>query len=522
MSTISHFIRNNILLFIVFITGAAVLILEVSATRILSPYFGNTIYTVSSIISVILLALSGGYYVGGRLADKQATIILFYSIIAISGFSVFVLFIFILFLLPKFGNLFSLQSGPLISSLILFLFPNFLLGLLSPIVAKLQKMNSKKIGVGRITGDVFFWSTLGSILGSLATGFIFIPFFGIDIIILGVAGILISIGLIGLGREKIDKQILRKLSILFFLLAGLSSLLFIEKIQNLEKIAVYANDGVYERLSIFDGTYKGKPTRFFQQDKSNSAAMFLDSPELVYDYSKYYAIYKLANPNIKNALVIGGGAYSIPKALLQDSPEIQVDVAEIEPSLFDLSKKYFNLPTTSRLKNHVTDGRRFLHDSRQQYDLIFSDVYYSLYSIPTHFVTQEFFRLSKDKLNPQGFFIANLIGTFSRSSPSFILSEIKTFQTVYPNSYFFAVTSQDPLYPQNIIMVGYNSSEKIDFEKARQSTDTYFQSIPDKEVALDDFDLTPYAIFTDNYAPVDYYNAHTLEAVSKENQRLIK
>jgi hypothetical protein len=212
--------------------------------------------------------------------------------------------------------------------------------------------------------------------------------------------------------------------------------------------------------------------------------------------------------------VIGGGAYSIPKALLTDNPNIQVDVAEIEPSLFDLSKKYFNVPTTSRLQNHVVDGRRFLHDTHEQYDFIFSDVYYSLYSIPTHFVTTEFFSFSKEKLRPRGFFIANIIGSFSRSSPSFMLSEIKTFQTVYPNSYFFAVTSQNSLYPQNIIAVGYNSSEKIDFKKARKSTDKFLQSLPEKQVAMNRFDLTPYPVFTDNYAPVDYYITHTLNALS--------
>lgn len=516
--TVRDFIRNNILLFIVFITGAAVLVLEVSATRILAPYFGNTIYTVSSVISVILLALSIGYYVGGRLADKKATLFLFYSIIALSGFTVFILYLLIIFLLPKLGNLFSLHSGPLFSSLILFLFPNFLLGLLSPVVAKLQKMSSEKSGIGRITGDVFFWSTLGSILGSLATGFIFIPFFGIDTIVIGVGISLTIIGLLGLSVAGMNKNTLSKLLLLSLFIGGFSLLLFIAKAHAVEKTTVYSQDGVYEKLIIFDGSYKGKPTRFFQQDKSNSGAMFLDSSELVYDYTKYYAIYKLVTPQIQHALVIGGGAYSIPKALLNNNSEVQVDVAEIEPSLFDLSKKYFNVPTTPRLKNYVADGRRFLHDSPHQYDLIFSDVYYSLYSIPTHFVTQDFFELSKQKLNPNGFFVANIIGSFSRSSPSFILSEIKTFQTVYPNSYFFAVTSQNSLYPQNIIAVGYNSSEKLNFEKAKKSSDTFLQSIPKTQVSMERFDLSSYPIFTDNYAPVDYYITQTLDKLDSKKR----
>src|SRR5438105_3106025 len=92
--------HQNGLLFVVFLTGAAVLILEVTATRLLSPYFGNTIFTVSSVISVILLALSIGYYAGGRLADKKATIVLFYILIALSGVTVFLVYLLTLFLIP--------------------------------------------------------------------------------------------------------------------------------------------------------------------------------------------------------------------------------------------------------------------------------------------------------------------------------------------------------------------------------------------------------------------------------------
>ena len=99
----TKFMQKYLLLIIVFLTGAAVLVIEVTATRILSVYFGNTIFTVSSVISVILLALSLGYFVGGRLADKRASELLFYQIIALSGLSVFLLQILkILFLVQNF------------------------------------------------------------------------------------------------------------------------------------------------------------------------------------------------------------------------------------------------------------------------------------------------------------------------------------------------------------------------------------------------------------------------------------
>ena len=159
---------------IVFLTGAAVLIIEVVAVRILSPYYGNTIFTVSSILSVILAALSFGYYLGGKLADKKASLSWFFGTIAASGLTVLLLHCLGLLVLPILSGLFSITYGPLISSAILFMIPALLLGTLSPYAIKLQSENFPKLGLGSLTGEIFFWSTMGSITGSLLAGFVLI------------------------------------------------------------------------------------------------------------------------------------------------------------------------------------------------------------------------------------------------------------------------------------------------------------------------------------------------------------
>ena len=97
----------------------------------------------------------------------------------------------------------------------------------------------------------------------------------------------------------------------------------------------------------------------------------------------------------------------MPKALFIDLPDVNIDVSEIEPSLFELGKKYFRVPNNPRLKNYTKDGRRLLYETNKKYDLIFSDVYFSLFSVPTHFTTEEFFQIARDKLSPDGIFIAN-------------------------------------------------------------------------------------------------------------------
>ena len=498
------------MLFSVFVTGAAVLIIEVTAVRILSPYFGNTIFTVSSVISVILAALSLGYYVGGRLADRYPSLNFFYGIIFAGGLSIIFLRLLISLFLPTLGYGLSLVNGPLISALLLFFLPSFLLGTLSPFAIKLQKLALPDEGIGKVSGQVFFWSTFGSIFGSLFSGFALIPQFGVNQIIIGVGAFLMALSIIALLVLGISQKLIIKLILVMAI--GIGLIISLSSLTT-KTNALYSHDGVYEKLIIFDSEFNGRPVRFFQQDRSNSGAMFLDSDELVYDYTKYYTLYQVFKPKIKESLIIGGGAYSIPKAILDELPDVNVDVAEIEPSLFDLGGKFFKVPDSKRLKNYLEDGRRFLHDVNKKYDLIISDVYYSLYSIPAHFTTEEFFKIVKDKLENEGIFIANLIGDLSRQPPSLIFSEIKTFQSAFPNSYFFAVESPKSLASQNIIFVGYNSNRKVDFNnlKIKESKNQIIRTLSEKLIDLNRYDFSPYPKLTDNFSPVEYLTAKILK-----------
>lgn len=424
----------------VFITGACVLVIEIVAVRVLSPYFGSTIFTVSSVISVILVALSIGYYVGGRFADRHPSLHWFFGIILVSGLLVLLIHFLSLLVLPILSLLLSLAAGPLVASVVLFLVPALLLGTLSPYAIKLQTVLVPEQGIGSVSGVMFFWSTLGSIVGSLLAGFVLIPALGIDSIFIATGSVLFLLGLIPLMVLGLKRKQFIKATAGFVMLVSISTATTMQ----IEGAMLYSTDGVYEKILIYDDVYQGRPIRMFQQDRSASGAMFLDSDnptDLVFDYTKYYSLYKLFQPDVKEALVIGGGAYSIPKALQAELPEARVTVSEIEPSLFALAQEYFDVEPNERLVNSTVDGRRLLRESEQAYDLIFSDVYYSLYSVPAHFTTVEFFELAKEKLAPDGVFLANLIGNLSRQEPSLIFSELNTFRQVFPNSYFFAVDS---------------------------------------------------------------------------------
>lgn len=492
---------------VVFITGGCVLVLEVVATRVLAPYFGNTIYTVSSIIGVILAALASGYYLGGRLADKRPDAAWFYGIILASGLTVLGLEAIIILALPALGDSLSLIYGPLITASILFFLPALLLGALSPYAIKLQYQAFPQAGIGAVSGAIFFWSTLGSIAGSLLTGFVFIPSFGVDKIIIGVGLLLVLIGFCPLSKNGLKFKHFFLIFLVTVFVIG-EFIIFDFNSNNL----VYSRHGVYEKLLIFDREYRGRPARFFMQDKSNSGARYLDGDDLAFDYTKYYVLYKAFKSEMKQALVIGGGAYSIPQALLNEPTLEVVDVAEIEPSLFELAKKYFRLPADDRLKNHIIDGRRWLKQNEKKYDLIFSDVYYSLYSLPVHFTTEEFFKLAKSRLNDKGVFMANLIGSLDRRPPSLILSEMKTLKAVFPASFFFAVQTPESKRTQNIIFVGWNGGEKINFSDKliAENQDEIISRARGQLIDLSQIDFNLYIKLTDNYSPVEYLTAKVL------------
>lgn len=507
-----RFLITHILSGVVFITGACVLIIEIIAIRILAPYYGNTIFAVSSIISVILAALSCGYYIGGKVADKHPSSQWFFGIILISGLSVILLQLISAITLPALGYFFSIMSGPIVFSILLFFLPSFLLGTLSPYAIRLEKVQFPEEGIGSGAGKIFFWSTAGSIAGSLLTGFVLIPRFGVSQIIIGDGAVLFLLGFLPLLKSGLGRKHFLWGLLIFF---GAGLILAYGSVGLEMKGTVYSADGVYTKIIISESEYSGRPARFLWLDRGVHGGIFLNSDEDVFEYSRFSALYKIFKPDIRNALVIGGGMYAIPMALLASAPSVTVDVAEIDPSLFDLAKKYFKVTDNPRLRNYIEDGRRLLHDSDSTYDLIFGDAYSSLASIPSHLTTKDFFSLVKKKLSVDGIFIANIIGDLSTEKPSLIMSEIRTFESVFPNSYFFATKSPKETGVQNIIFAGWNSNKKINLKDAQFSNDSnpLIRSLDEKAINIGEFDLSKYPTLTDNFSPSEYLAAQALRKI---------
>jgi len=188
---------------VVFICGAVVMAYEIIGSRILGPYVGTSIFVWASIIGIILLSLSSGYYFGGRMADRYPNQRRLGMIIGISG-----MFILASLLIKKpllmflSGMILNVQLNALLSSLLLFAAPAFLLGMVSPYAARLKIRNTRSAGA--TVGYLYALSTIGSIFGTFLAGFYLIPGFRLTsiMLILGIALLVVAALLYITSRKK--------------------------------------------------------------------------------------------------------------------------------------------------------------------------------------------------------------------------------------------------------------------------------------------------------------------------------
>jgi predicted membrane-bound spermidine synthase len=173
---------------VAFLSGAVLLGLEIVASRVLAPWFGNSVYVWGSLISVFLLALSIGYWLGGLLADLRPRLGTLGSVLAAAA--MFVMVVPAVYLpLGRFIVDLDLEFrfSVLLASVTFFLAPSVLMGMVSPFAIKLSATGLDVIG--RTSGQVYAISTMGSISGALAVSFFFIPW-------LGTRGIVFVLGLV--------------------------------------------------------------------------------------------------------------------------------------------------------------------------------------------------------------------------------------------------------------------------------------------------------------------------------------
>lgn len=437
---------------IAFGSGAAVMAMELIISRILTPVFGSSTYTWGSLIGLVLTGLSLGYFLGGRIADKDPK---FKKICAII-FSAGLYIVFIPFIAPVVLG-FTLTALPqnqfssLFATFILVFFPTTLLGFVSPYVIKLGTEALHK--VGNISGTLYSISTAGSIFGTFLTIFVLIPTMDVRTVLFGVGVVLMIISLLGL---KTAPKIIT-VAVIIILFTPSSSLVtgFMPHIGTL----VIEKETPYSHLDVVDSDN----TRTMYLNGLRHSQMDKDNPnDLLLTYSKYFHLGQLFNPQLEKILFVGGGGFSGPKNFLETYPDSLIDVVEIDPDVIEAAKTYFFLKDNPRLKIFNEDARTFLMDSDKKYDLIILDAYAADY-VPFHLLTQEYFQILNDHLEPGGVVVSNLIGSLEGDTSDLPRSVYKTMKNSFPTVYVFTTNEVRIGNIQNLIFVA--TQDKVQFDR---------------------------------------------------------
>ena len=436
----------NILIVSSFMAGFALMTVELIATRLMAPYVGSSIYTWTSVIGVVLLGTAIGNYWGGIYADRHG-----------SRESLATLFIaastatFLIPLAAYFSPLLVVSGLPIsvatfLLAAILFCVPAGFFGTLYPGILKLHLQNIDATGArsGQISAA---WS-LGGIMGTFLTGFYFIGYLGSTATVLAIAVVLLINAAI---LFRLKKKRVLSIAVLF-LIVGMMT--YAMHLFTDGKGSVFVAESEYYKIRVVDSKLKDNGrVRVLFLDADAHSMEGLDGQQLDI-YPEIYPIFSVINKNIHSALLLGGGSYALSKNIADFYKGADVTTVEIDPKVQQAAEDYFRLKEYP-VRAKISDGRVFLQQTDKKYDLIFSDVYNSLISIPWHMTTIEFDRLVKSRLNPDGIYAINIIASLEGTDARLFQSMAKTFGAVFGEYYVFAY-GKDARQPQNIILVGVN------------------------------------------------------------------
>ncbi|WP_142859275.1 spermidine synthase [Salinigranum halophilum] len=449
--TVSERVRLSRPELAVLVSGIASMGLEILAGRMLAPQFGSSIYTWGGIIGVFLAALSYGYHRGGQRAKTEASNDTMARLFLLTAVYVAVL-VFAGDILLRMTSGFPLPSrfASLPAITLLFGPPTYFLGFISPYAAQL----SEKEGLGEASGHVYALGTVGSIVGAFATTYLLIPSLSIERI--GLVFGLLSVGTaLVLFRPRLDRErVFSVVAVTAMLVAAVGSGAVGVAV---EGRVVYQTQTPYQELEVIDVDDR----RTLYLDGRPHSAMDLDDPSRhVFDYTTYFHLPLLFaddEAEIDRVLFIGGGGFTGPKRFAEEY-NVTVDVAEIDPVVIDVAKRYFGVSESPQLRIHNVGGRQYLRETDHTYDLIVLDAYRKD-KVPFELTTVEFMRLARDRLSADGMLFANVISAPSGPASKFYRAQYKTMAQVYPQVYSFPTV--DGVNVQNIELVATKNATVV-------------------------------------------------------------
>jgi len=471
----------------VFLSGAVVMVYELVGSRVVAPALGSGLTVWTSLIGVILGALSLGYCLGGRLADRRPTSQTLAAALTSSGILILVT---ALIRDPVLGlpvNRDHLELHSVLVVGVLFAPASLALGCVLPLATRLALTSLGQ--AGRDLGGIYALSTAGSILGTFAAGFWLIPALGSGAILYLLAAIQVGTAIPLASR--------RWFPLLALLVVGMAGAW--ERSRPLPAGVLLDQDTAYSRLRVVrvhDG--QGRPVNLLVDCPTGAqGASYLDSDELVFDCLRAFRLVNRFQSTPRRALLIGGGCFSYPKDFLAANPEATMDVVEIDPALPPLAQRFFRHHPDPRLRVFNQDGRLFLNRSPGPYDVVFLDAYRADDSTPPQLATVEALQRVREALVPQGVVLANLLGTPRGRGAALLRRQVAGFRRVFASVFVFQVDpARRATGPQNLTLVALKDVRA-------------FVTLPG-EVAGSERTLRALLIgrddepLTDDHAPVEY------------------
>ena len=473
---------------VAFFSWALVMIFEILGARIVGPYIGTSLFVWTSLIAIILFALSLGNYFWGKLADKRADLEIVSLIFLLSAVSIFLLIIFQNEVLTYISEHYSdIRVSSIILALILFSPTSFFLWLIGPIVTKIRMTDLDSWG--RVVGKISSISTIGSIIWTLGAGFFLIPHFWVSTltILLWMSSVLLWV-LCG-NKKYIFLQI-------FIFCAFIICYLWKLTISHAyEEQWRYTFDSAYSHITIANRL--NEPVRDLYVDNVTHAGMYLNSNELAYEYTKYYHLFDILNKNTQDILMLWGAAYSFPKSFLETYPNKNIDVVEIDEKMTELATRFFRLQDNPRLTSYHQDARVFLNNTDNKYDAILGDAFGSFYSIPYQLTTLEVVKKKYDILSKNGVVLLNIIWSLEWENASFLKAEYLTYTQVFPEVFIVPVYTLSPTETQNIMLIAMKNPDNYPDKVENKDYEKYLAKKIYPKVSPTN------QILTDDFAPVD-------------------
>jgi predicted membrane-bound spermidine synthase len=357
-----------------FLVGFITMAHEIIIGRVFGTYFGTSTFTWSGVIAAFILTIGIGYWLGGRLNEHRT----FHA--HLLGLSL-VLIVAMPFVLEAF---FHSPLGWLSQFLIGLTIASLPLTMLSASIPPL--IESRIGGKAHASSTVLSSDTIGSVLGVLSAGVVFLPLFGVwkSAAILSVFGA----GLIVHSRAR------------FWALA----ILLIGFVMYMQAPVVIPSP-----FSDIELRYGNGIVEVSFGPRSPQSAMYLANPEVpVYEYSRWVDGFSQTIDPAERILMLGAGGCTHVPIIRKSHPDASIVVIDNNPVIFDICRETFGVLDQRGVTFIVDDARRFLAEEAE-YDFIFVDTFGSLCTVPEHLITHEFHLTILDRLAPDGRVIINTI-----------------------------------------------------------------------------------------------------------------